>query len=109
MQSRLRLRPRKTSTERAQILAARAQSGLSDREFSGEHGIAASTLYRWLRQAPADRRSGRGGLIEIPNVLGHRPAVAAYRLLFPRGLILEVAPGFPPEELRSLAQLLQSL
>lgn len=109
MQNRLRRQPRKTSTERAQILVARAHSGLSDREFAAERGIAVSTLYRWLRQAPAEPRTEGGGLIEIPNGLANRPALAAYRLLFPRGLTLEVAPGFQPDELRALAQLLQHL
>jgi transcriptional regulator with XRE-family HTH domain len=49
MQSRLRRQPRKTFTERAQILVARAQSGLSDRELASEQGIAVSTLYRLSR------------------------------------------------------------
>jgi len=68
-----------------------------------------STLYRWQRQAAPESQVGDGGLIEIPNVLGVRPALATYRLHFPQGIVLEVAPGFGPEELRSLAQLIQSL
>ncbi len=109
MESRSRLRPRKTSTQKAQILAARGESGLSDREFAAQHGIAVSTLYRWLRESLAHPPTDGGGLIEIPNVLGARAPVPVYRLHFPRGLVLEVAPGFRPDELRSLAQLIQSL
>ena len=109
MQNRWRRPPRKTLPERAPILVARAHRGLSDRAFAAEQGIAVSTLYRWLRQAPAEPRTAGGGLIEIPNGLGDRPAVAAYRRLFPGGLTLEVAPGFQPDELRALAQLLQQL
>jgi len=109
MQSRLRVGPRKSSRERSRILAARAQSGLCDREFAAEQGIAVSTLYRWQRQLSAGRRTDRGGLIEIPNVLGRLPADPTYRLHFPRGLVLEVASGFVLEELRSLTQLIQSL
>ncbi len=109
MRNRLRLGPRKTSTERAKILATRARSGLSDREFAARHGIAVSTLYRWSRERPPEPQTDPGELIEIPNVLASRPPDPAYRLLFPRGWVLEVAAGFAPEELRALAQLIQSL
>ncbi len=109
MQSTFRMGPRKPRAERAQILAARAQSELTDRQFATQHGIAVTTLYRWQRQRSPSPRRDPAALIEIPNRLNSRPTGAPYRLRFPRGLILEVASGFAAEELRSLAQLLQSL
>ena len=109
MQSRFRTGPRKTPAERTEILVARAQSELSDRQFAAQHGIAVTTLYRWQRQGPAPARSEGATLIEIAPLLRTRPAPTGYRLHFPRGLILEVAPGFSAEELRSLAGLIQSL
>jgi hypothetical protein len=36
-------------------------------------------------------------------------SAAAYRLEFPRGLVLEVAAGFEVAELQSLVQLIQTL
>jgi hypothetical protein len=48
-------------------------------------------------------------LVEVPNLLGASGASCSYRLHFPGGVILEVAPGFQPREVRSLAELLQSL
>jgi hypothetical protein len=48
-------------------------------------------------------------LIEIPNPLGGRVGACGYRLRFPQGIVLELAPGFSAEEVRSLARLIQSL
>lgn len=109
MQKRPRPRRRKTSAERTQILLARAQSNLCDREFAAQHGLSASSLYRWQRERSTGQRVEQASLIEIPNLLSSQPAVPGYRLRFPSGLLLEVAPGFEPEELRALAQLIQAL
>ena len=104
-----RKRTRRTAAEKDEILAAYDAGRLTGREVATEHGIAVSTLYRWRRQGTTGRRTGRGQLIEIPNLMPARPAVATYRVLFGRGVVLEVAPGFAREEVRCLAQLIQSL
>ena len=41
--------------------------------------------------------------------MSSQPAITGYRLRFPNGLVLEVAPGFMHEELRALVQLIQAL
>jgi len=105
-----RVRHHKTPAEKAEILASYKQSGLSLRDCAAQHGISFSALQRWAGK----RRIGGGTpdnpeLVEVPNLFSPGPAVAVYRVLFPRGAVLEVAPGFQPEELRSLAQVLLSL
>ena len=100
----------KSSAEIAQILERRKQSGLSLQKFAVQEGIAFSTLQRWARKARlAATRQGNARLVEVPNLLPTPTAGAAYRLHFPRGYVLEVASGFAVQELRALAQVLQSL
>lgn len=109
MQKRLSRRTRLVAAERDEIVAAYRAGGLSGRELAAEHGIAVSTLYRWLRQTVAAGRADRSQLIEIPNVVDARSTPPVYRLLFARGLVLEVTRGFALEEVRCLAQVVQSL
>ena len=109
MQSPTRTRPHKTPAQRADVLAAYRQTALSSHQFARRHGIAASTLFRWLRQASAATESGAAALIEVPNLLGHQLPAPAYRLGFANGVSVEIASGFPPEEVRTLAQLIRDL
>ena len=109
MQSPPRARPHRTPAQRADILAAYRQTSLSSHQFARRHGIAPSTLFRWLRQASASTESGAAALIELPNVLGHQPPAPAYCLRFANGLSVELAPGFQPDEVRTLAQLIRGL
>lgn len=103
------VRRHKSLSARARILAGYERSGRTQREVAAQHGIALSTLARWLRQSRAGQPNDGTRLIEVPNVLRAGGGSRGYRLHFPRGLILEVACGFEPGEVRSLAQLLQSL
>jgi lambda repressor-like predicted transcriptional regulator len=100
----------KSLAEIAQILEQHKQSGVSLQKFAVQEGIAFSTLQRWARKARmAAAHQSRAKLVEVPNLLKTAPGSAPYCLRFPRGLALEVAPGVRLEELRALAQLLQSL
>ena len=100
----------KSSTEKAQILAKHKRGGLSLQQFAAQQGIAFSTLQRWAnkaRVAAADK--SRAKLVEVPNLFACATAGAFYRLHFPRGLVLEVAPDFRVDELRSLVQVIHNL
>ena len=100
----------RTRAQKAKIVAAYKHSGLSQRDFALEHGIAASNIQRWIGQFPASAKPAHpAALVEVPNLLAPRPGPGAYRLHFPTGLLLAVAPGFEAGEVRALAQLLQSL
>jgi transposase-like protein len=103
------VRHHKSLSARARILAGYERSGRTQREVAAQHGIALSTLQRWLRQSRAGQSRDGTRLVEVPNLLGASGASGRYRLHFPRGVILEVASGFQPGEVRSLAELLQSL
>lgn len=110
MQSKPGARQYRTRAEKASIVAAYKHSGLSQRDFALEHGIAASNIQRWAGQFPASAKPAHpAALVEVPNLLTPRSGTGAYRLLFARGLELEIARGFEIGEVRALAQLLQSL
>ena len=108
MQSLSSVRPHKTPAQRADILTAYRQTSLGSHPFARRHGIAASTLFRWLRQASAATPRD-AALIEVPNLLGHQPPAPAYCLRFANGVSVEVAPGFRPDEVRTLVQLVRGL
>jgi transposase-like protein len=110
MQSKSGSRQYRTGTEKAKIVAAYKHSGLSQRDFALEHGIAPSNIQRWVGQFCASAKPAHpAALVEVPNLLATRPCPGAYRLHFAQGLQLEVARGFELGEVRALAQLLQSL
>ena len=109
MRSSLRVRPHKSAAQRAEILTAYRQTSLSSHAFARQHGIASSTLFRWLRHAAAPTEGNAGGLIEVPNLLGRQPPAPGYCLRFANGVSVEVGSGFEPDELRALAQVVRSL
>lgn len=110
MEKQPRIRRRFRNDEKAELVAAYHHSGLSQRDFAHQHGIAPSNLQRWVGQREAAAPSaGPAALVEVPNLLAARLGAGAYRLHFPQGFQLEVARGFELGEVRVLAQLLQSL
>lgn len=110
MQTKARPREYRTRAEKATIVAAYKQSGLSQRDFALQHGIAASNLQRWVGQFPASATPAHpAALVEVPNLIPTQPGPGAYRLHFGAGLQLEIARGFEMGEVRALAQLLHSL
>lgn len=109
MQSRSPRRPRRSAAERNEILATLDASGLNARDFARQHGLCVSTLYRWRRLSSIRKDNPeRACLIELPGALDTRRSLSAYRLLFPDGVTLEVAPGFNSDELRTLTELLRT-
>ena len=110
MQTRPRPRQYRSRAEKAKIVAAYKHSGLSQRDFALQHGVAPSNIQRWVAQALASTKPAHPAkLLEVPNLLATQPRPGAYRLHFAQGLQLEVARGFEIGEVRALAQLLHSL
>jgi len=105
MSSTARVRPQKTPEQREEILAAYRQTSLSSHQFARRHGIAASTLFRWLRQSPVSTPRDAGEWIEVPNLVGSRPPASTYRLCLANGLSVDIPVGFQPEEVRTLAEM----
>ncbi len=100
-----------TEEERASLLTAYHQSGLTQSDFAARHGLSLSCLGIWLRKS---RKSGTNlvtyRLVELPVSLAmgsrHRPI---YKIGFPNGQSLEASSGFDIEEVRELCQLLREL
>jgi hypothetical protein len=108
MQRSTRVGRRCTSAQRAKILAAYPRSRLSQKDFAAQAGIGHSTLTLWLRQAAA-KDSDTSTFVPVPNLFPVASGSPGYRLQFPRGVIVEVAPGFQAEELGALLKAVQAL
>jgi hypothetical protein len=109
MRSSSRVRPHRTPAQRAEILTAYRRTSLSSHAFARQHGIAPSTLFRWLRHTAAPIERDAGAWIEVPNLLDRPAPAPAYCLRFANGVRVELASGFQPDEVRTLAQLVRSL
>lgn len=109
MQRPTRGRRRFNPAQRDKILAAFRRSQLTQKEFAAQAGIGHSTLTQWLRKSGLQPRPGGAGFVPVPNLLPAGGAVGAYRLQFPRGVIVEVGCGFASEELGALLQLVRRL
>ena len=103
------MRPRKTPEQREEILAAYRQTSLSSQQFARRHGIAASTLFGWLRQSAGPPSSDAAEWIEVPNLIGGRPSTSTYRLSFANGVSVDVPVGFQPDEVLTLAEVVNRL
>jgi transcriptional regulator with XRE-family HTH domain len=103
------VRKRLTQAQRETILAAYRRSQLTQREFANQAGISVSALQLWLRKAATRACTQTTAFVQVPNLLAQAPGPAMYRLHLPGGVDLELSPGFRPEELASLLELLRSL
>lgn len=59
----------KTAQQRAEIVAAFKQSGLSLNQFADEHQLTRNTLTRWVTNDARASGLGATELIEVPNPL----------------------------------------
>jgi transposase-like protein len=109
MQRATRVRRRHPAAQKERILAAYEKSGLTQKEFAGQAGIGYSTLTLWLRKRVTVKPSGRTRFVPVPNLFSAAASAPAYRLQFPRGVLVEVAPGFQSEELSALLKVVQGL
>ena len=109
MQGPTRIRRHHTRAERNQILAAYQRSPLTQKEFAAQAGVGYSTLTLWLSQAATAKNSGPAAFVPVPNLFSAAAPRSAYRIEFPRGVIVEVASGFASEELGALLQQVQRL
>lgn len=109
MQRLTRVQRHHTAAQRQEILTAYQRSQLTQKEFAAQAGIGCSTLTSWLRKAAPAKPSGAAAFVPVPNLFSAAAVAPAYRLQFPRGLVVEVASGFPSAELGALLQLVQAL
>jgi transposase-like protein len=109
MQRPTPVRRRHSPAQRDRIVAAYQRSRLTQREFAVQAGIGYSTLTLWLRKATTAKPARQPAFVPVPNLFPTTAAAPAYRLQFPQGVIVELAPGFQSEELAVLLQLVQTL
>ena len=109
MQRPTGVRRRHTPGQRDRILDAYQRGGLTQKKFAAQAGIGYSTLTFWLSKAATAKKSGRSSFVPVPNLFSAASVVPAYRLQFPRGVIVEVSPGFQSEELGALLKQVQTL
>ena len=109
MQQPTRVQRRHTREQRDKIVAAYERSQLTQKAFAAQAGIGYSTLTLWLRKRSTAKRSDGSAFVAVPNLFSTAAATPGYRLQFPRGMIVEVAPGFRSEELGALLQVVQAL
>ena len=109
MQRLTRVQRHHTAAQRHEILTAYQRSQLTQKEFAAQASIGWSTLTSWLRKAATAKPSGVTAFVPVPNLFSAAAATPPYRLQFPRGHVVEVAPGFQSEELGALLQLVQAL
>lgn len=105
-------RKRRTSMERARLLAEYEQSELTQREFAERNGISMSCLSQWLRKSRAvgNGQAKHRAFLELPVPLAPRESVRPmFRIEFPGGQSVELHTGFELEELRQICQLLCNL
>jgi len=98
-----------TLAQRNEILAAYQRSPLTQKEFAAQAGIGCSTLAAWRRQSATTKPSGPPAFVPVPNLFSAAVPRSAYRIEFPRGVIVEVASGFQSEELGALLRGVQAL
>ena len=106
-------RRRCTEEERNEIIENYRRSGRTQKVFAREAGIGLSTLSYWLRRNGGGARSNGPDWIEVsPRPLnggGFAPDPAVYRVRFPSGLVVELAPGFVAEEAGRLCRVIREL
>jgi transposase-like protein len=94
---------RRTPEQIEQLVSQFRRSGQTMYQFAQQHGVALSTVARWLR---TQRQVKRPRLIEVecaPNP-GCSSRMAVLRLS--HGLVLELEHGFQAEPIAQLVQLL---
>lgn len=88
---------RRSDEEKRELLAEWRASGLSRAAFARQQGVSPSSLYRWRRALE------RPAFVEV---VAAEPTGSAFVLRLPRGVEVDVSPGFDAAELRRLVQAL---
>ncbi len=108
-----RKRKRKSEEEKRRILDGYDRSRQTQRDYAGRVGVGLSTLGFWRRQQTRGRRT-RLVEVDLPAVAGQGAPTkvvggAAYRILLPTGMKLEIGRGFDVGELKGLLGVLKEL
>ena len=112
--------PRRSRAEIAQVASSYQASGLGRSEFSRRHGMALSTLNRYLKKQPRQQKQrgndgvGLSSLVEVKLAATTGSVTAADQpvaltVLLSNGRRVEVGDGFNDATLRRLVAVLEQL
>ena len=97
-----------TETKWRALIAAQSKSGLSVREFAGQRGLSAATMYWWRCRLRRDHAQLVPVAVVEPRVLdGEDRHAAAFELRVDDGMTLHIPAGFDEGELRRLIRALR--
>lgn len=97
-----RVRRPHTPAQRTDILAAYQRRPRTQKEFAAQAGIGCSPLAAWRRQAATTQPADPPAFVPVPSLFPAAAPRPAYRIEFPRGVIVAVASGFQSAELGAL-------
>ncbi len=101
---------RRSGLEVARLVAAYETSGLSQREFCLQQGLALGTLSRYRRNRQEARKEGGGSRwvgVEVAGRQQQGQAEAGLAVVVTGGLRIEVRSGFDAETLQQLMRALE--
>jgi hypothetical protein len=100
---------RRSQLEADRLVAAYESSGLTQREFCAQEGLALASLSRYRRCRKEKPKGNAGGRLVAVEVVGQqkRPAEPELAVVLGSGLRIEVRSGFDRETLQQLMQALE--
>ena len=96
-----------SAAERTRAVAEYRASGLTQREFARGAGVSVGTLQNWLRQEPGRSKAAPMSFVEMAPLAA--ASLAAYKVQFAHGAVLEVPRGFAAAEVQTMLRLLREL
>ena len=91
-------------------MVATYQGGhLTQKDFAAKIGVVPATLAAWVRRAAAAKAASSDAFVSVPNLFPAAAAGTAYRMVFPKGVTVEVGSGFSPAEIETLLRLVRDL
>lgn len=98
----------RSDAERAKWVSRFRASGLSCDRFAGEHGLSASTLYRWSKRAGRverrDEAASRFAEVRVVGAVG----VASLEVMHPSGCVVRVSDAVDEAQLTAVLRALGS-
>ena len=102
-------RRRFTAAQKAEMLTTYQGGHLTQKDFAAKIGVVPATLAAWVRRAAAAQAASSDAFVSVPNLFPAAASGPAYRIIFPKGVMVEVGPGFSPAEIKTLLRLVRDL
>lgn len=102
-------RRRRSRVEAGELVTEYETSGLTREEFCRQHGLAVSTLARYVKHMRQDRGEGAGARrwVAVELAEGQPVAGSGLAVLLSRGRRIEIGRGFDANTLHQLLRVLE--